>query len=155
MPATTDRVTDGVEAWFEYSYGYSAAAIRNGLQRVDDPEDPRWDGEFRERRGGVHGYLQVAHVTRVDGEIVKKKLIRGEHIHMNRAREFLREFKRLKDEGSETPWDQERHFRDMKEQAEKADREGRSRDLEVIAGALKQAIGPLAGQAAPEKGGGR
>lgn len=153
--ATQDRIVEGVEAWFEYSVS-TKDTLENGNRVINDPEDERWEGELGKPpfKGGAHGYLNVADVTRVDGDIVKKKLIKGAFVHQNKAREFMREFARLKKAGAPKPWDQEHYFRHQKEMAEKAERDGRAHDLNVITEGLKAALGPLAAQRAPQTKGG-
>lgn len=126
-----------VEAWFEYDASLKEAMTK-GHRRISLPNDPRWEDELMKPpfNGDLQGYLQVAEVTRVDGEIVKARGIKGFVCHMNVAREFLQQFHDLVIAGSESPWDQERSHRDEKERLEKAKREGREEELQVIREAL-------------------
>lgn len=120
------------EAWYEYAPS-AKAAVAEGLQRIYDPEDPRWAGELMEPpyKGHPQGYLIVAEVTRVNGEIVKTKQLAGYTYHKNKAQEFMRTFIA---EGGEIY--QDHHYRNTMEAAEVARKEGRLAD----AAALKEAL---------------
>lgn len=140
------KATKEIECFYEYSSG-AKEVLATGHRRIDSADDPRWDGELMEKpfSGSPSGYLQVAEVTRVDGEIVKKTGICGFSAHMNRAREFMQTFQDLKAAGSKTPWDQERHFRDILKNAEEAKAAGRSEELAEFAKQIVSAIrGPNA-----------
>lgn len=139
-----------VECWYEYS-ATTKEAIEKGHRRVDDADDPRWDGEMRQPpfRGGPKGYLQVAEVTRFcddDGvpdmtSILRKKAIKGQFCHMNKAREVIRHFQERQAAGDEKPWDKERFYRDAMAAAEEAERDGRERDLAYINERLRESLG--------------
>ena len=139
--SATMTATKSVECWYEYS-PTTKATIQFGLRRIDDPEDPRWEGELMQApfNGSPQGYLQVATVTRLDGEIIKSAGICGYSYHMNKAREFMREFKNLQAAGSRTPWDQERHYRTAKDDAERLSREGRLEELEILKKGLSEML---------------
>lgn len=138
------KVTVAVECWYEYA-ATVREAIRAGLRRIDRSDDPRWEGELREPpfRGDPRGYLQVAEVTRVDGEAVRKRGICGYAFHMNRAREFMRLFEEAVKAGASKPWDVEHFHRDLREEAKKAQEEGRVRELEMFRDAFLQAVAPV------------
>lgn len=135
--------TVAVEAYYEYPQAKGWGATEKlGHNRITDPEDPRWDDELMKApyKGNPHGYLNVAEVTRVNGEVVRSRGICGYSYHKNKAQEFLREFARLKDSGSKTPWDTERHYRDTIASYEAAKNEGRVADFESLKQALAQAF---------------
>ena len=71
-------------------------------------------------------------VTRIGDRIVETKDICGGPCHMNTARRFMRDFKARADAGEARPWDVDHFFRDEKERAEKAKREGRLEELAAI-----------------------
>lgn len=144
----TVSATKQIECWFEYA-GSVKETLASGLRRIDDPDDPRWDGEIMEKPfgGDPHGYLQVAEVTRVDGEIAKSRGICGYAYHPNRAREFMRLFRERVEKNLDKPWDVDHTNRDLLEQAKLAREEGRDQDLEKLVAALAAAVGK---QALPE-----
>lgn len=134
MAKTAVSGVRGVEAWYEYTSGVKET-LKTGMRVISDPEDERWDDELQKPpfKAGARGYLIVADVTRIDGQIVQMhKQIIGAPAHQNKAREFLREFKRLQEAGSATPWDQERHHRDEKERKEREAREGAKQTNEML-----------------------
>ena len=137
------KTTRKPEAWYEYKQkdGWKATAAL-GLNRIDDPEDERWDGELSQApfKGDAGGALVCAIVTRVDGEIVKKDPICGGPCHKNKAQEFLRQFKRLEAEGSKTPWDQERYYRDKKAEMEEALQKGQIEQLKLLREVWQQTL---------------
>jgi len=139
--APTLEASKEVEAWFEFSASHRET-VEKGLRRVDDPDDPRWDDEMKKPpfRAGAEGSLIVAEVTRVDGELVKQKVMTVRYCHANYAREFLIRFRDAKNAGEVKPWDQQRYFRDQIEQAKAAAEEGRAADLEKFQAAIIAAL---------------
>lgn len=139
-PVRLDASKD-FECWYEYSTG-AKEVLATGHRVIMDADDPRWDGELTEKpfKGDPNGYLGVYEVTRVDGEVVKKRGICGYRYHMNKAREFMRSFQELKAKGSAQPWDQERYFRELTARAGEAKREGRAEELEMLREAFKMAV---------------
>lgn len=113
-----------LEAWYEYTSGVKET-LKTGMRRIDDPDDPRWEDELQKPpfKAGARGYVLCGWTTRMDGKIVQFEQIIGDPCHQNKAREFLRNFKRLMKEGSDTPWDHDRHYRTMKEEAARRERE--------------------------------
>lgn len=95
--------------------------------RVTDPEDERWEGEFLRPpfNGDPRGALEVATVTRVDGEVYKSVDICGGPCHLNVARGFLRQFAAAKAAGAAKPWDVEHWYRDQKAETDRLKREGK------------------------------
>lgn len=144
-----DRVVKQFEARYVYPRpgGFKESAEKGNLS-VSDPDDPVWEDVFAKPPydGDPSGRLEVSEVTRLfdaehqDGEVVKTRAIKGGPCHMNKAREFLYEFSRLQAQGSPTPWDQERHFRDAKEAYERAEREGKAEDRLLTQELLKALI---------------
>lgn len=130
-----------VEAYFEYSAGIKEV-LANGHRRITDPDDLRWENELMQKpfQGDVTGYVNVAEVTRVDGDVVKSVGICGYTMHMNTAREFLRNFKAAQEAGLPKPWDQESFYRDTQKAAEAARAEGRLQDLENFQRILEATI---------------
>ncbi len=114
--------------------------------RIDDPEDVRWEGMLMQTpyNGDPRGSIEVATVTRVDGEIVKQAPIAGGPRHMNVARSFLQQFCAAKSAGAEKPWDLERWYRDRAEEEKRLKREGRAEELlamrELLVAAVKGSI---------------
>lgn len=130
------------QAWFEYA-GSHEETRTTGLRMIFDPESDRWEGELMEPpfKGNPQGRLVVAEVTRVNGEILKKRVIKViSGCHMNKARSFMREYYKLDDSGDSAPWDQTRYHRELLESANKAHVEGRKEDLEKMAGLLREAL---------------
>jgi hypothetical protein len=132
--------TQGVECWFEYVRDQAERA--SGVKRtIRSADDPRWDDELtREPFDDVRGYLSVRNVTRVQGEPVRAPCVRGFVTGANVARQTMRDFETLAESGSKTPWDTDRHFRDMAAQAEAAQREGRAQELDLLREVLRQTL---------------
>jgi hypothetical protein len=136
------KTTQELECWYEYA-GSVKEVLATGHRRIDDPDDPQWDALDKPPfNGSPNGYTQVALVTRVDGEIVRKKGVCGYAFHKNKAQEFIRQFLELKAKGSKTPWDQDRTFRDMIAAAEEAKHAGRLEEITLLGQMLVQALRP-------------
>lgn len=139
MTATAVGATKGIEAWYEYA-GNFKEVLETGHRAVFDPDDPRWDGEMTQKpfQGTPNGRLRVAEVTRVDGEVVKVRDIMVKVCHKNHAQEFLRRFKENSGQTRGT------YLKDEAEKAEKARREGREEDLDMIRKAVEGIFKPVA-----------
>lgn len=127
--------TVAIECVYRYKPkgGWKAVATA-GHNVIDSYDDPRWEGELMEApyNGSVRGALEVAEVTRLDGKILSSVDICGGPVHMNEARNFIRQFTERAKAGEERPWDTERFHRDELARAEKAKREGRLEELAAI-----------------------
>lgn len=145
-PSETPSASRQVEAAYVVTYRVGKERKRENRE-ITDPDDARWEGELMESpfNGDPRGAMEVATVLRVDGEVVKKEAIFGGGAWpMNKARNFIREFAVAKAAGSRAPWDQERFYRESKEEAERAKREGRVEELvqmrELLVMALKGVV---------------
>lgn len=130
-----------VEAAFVYMTRRGEQRLRVN-ERINDPEDPRWDNELLKApfNGTPSGALEIALVTRVDGEIVQSKDIFGGPAHMNVARSFLRQFAEAKAKGSDRPWDVERYWRDRKDEEARLKREGKVEELLAMRTLMVEAL---------------
>lgn len=137
----------GYECWFEYTPGYKAT-LREGLRVITDPDDLRWDNELEAApfNGAAEGYVGVYHVLRFDGEVVKKKCLKGFSCNHRRAREFMQQVAELIKTGERRPWDTETFHRDQKEAEVK-----RMNDrMESDRGGFKEALEALLGRTSGE-----
>jgi len=123
------EATRSVEAWYEYPRSFREAAKTGHLEKLYDPDDPRWDAAVRHPQGA----LCVAIVTRIDGEVQgHPKSIMGGPIHENRAREFIRIFREKQAAGDLKPWDQDDTLRRQQADAKQAQIEGRKADAAML-----------------------
>lgn len=152
MPKTQDEVTRGFECYYEVPV---TKKTRDGVERstfrIYDAEDPRWDGALQEApyKGNPQGYLNVAHVSRLDGEEIVNltRGVKGACMHMNKARGFMRRFAQLKLDGSERPWDQYTQNRDMIAEAKEARETGDKAALEELRDLFGKLTQPTQGAA--------
>ena len=129
------------ECYYEYPRETFRETAENGNLRVYDPDDEAvWDTLFNKspHNGDPKGCLVMKEIVRgPDGEIFSEKTIgSGGPCHKNKAREVMLQFRDLIAKGSKTPWDQERHFRDAKEEYERAKTEQSEAQLSLIREAL-------------------
>ncbi len=141
LPPRTVSASKGVEAAYVYMTRQGTNRERVNL-RINDPDDERWEGALLKApfNGDPMGALEVAIVTRVDGEIVQSKDIFGGPAHMNVARAFIRQFAAAKAAGADKPWDVERYFRDKKEEEARLKREGRVEELLAMRTLMVEAL---------------
>ncbi len=125
---------------YKYSGGLAETKAK-GMREITDPDDPRWEDELMKPpfNGTPQGYLEVEEITRVDGEIVKRRGICGYSYHKNKAREWMYAFVQRQKEGEERPWDVEQHYRIAAAELEKAKNEGRLSDLKLMAEMIQTA----------------
>jgi len=138
---TTFTATTQAECYYEYRRRTWRDQVKLGSFRIEDPDDPRWDGELQQPPyiTGAFGYLVDAFITRDDeGNILKEDLVTGGVMHPNVAREKMREFYRRRDvEGVETPWDRDHHYRDQIAEAKAARSSGNEEGIAALAAELR------------------
>jgi hypothetical protein len=146
--STGIKAGKSIEACFEYSFSLKET-VETGNRRIYDPEDERWDDELQKApfKGCAEGYVRVEEVVRVEGEIVKTKLLKGWYTVANTAREYLRDFHKGLKAGATRPWDTEHFHRDMLERKQQERLDNEEQDRSLIAAAL----GKLAGAVQPQQ----